>query len=62
MDFEHSAKVRTLQDKLVRFFEEHILPNERAYDEELAENRRRGDAFAPLQLIERLKPKARAAG
>jgi acyl-CoA dehydrogenase len=62
VDFQPTPRVRALEDKLQRFFDQHIVPNERACDEEVAENRRRGEPFAPVQLVERLKPKARAAG
>jgi acyl-CoA dehydrogenase len=62
MEFEYSAKVRELQDKLLRFLDEHIYPNDKAYREEVAENRRRGNPFVPVRVVETLKPKARAAG
>ena len=62
MDFEYSAKVRELREKLLLFFDQHIYPNEKAYREEVAENRRRGVPFEPVRMIEELKPKARAAG
>ena len=61
MDFEYSPRVRSLQAKLLEFFDEHIYPNEARYAAEIAENRRAGDAFKPLRLIEELKPRARDA-
>jgi acyl-CoA dehydrogenase len=62
MDFEFSPRVRDLQGKLNRFFDEHIYPNDHAYEQEIAANRRAGDAFKPSTVIERLKPLARDAG
>jgi acyl-CoA dehydrogenase len=62
MDFEYSARVRELQARLLQFFDEHIYPNEAAYEAEVAANRRKGNAFVPTRLIEDLKLKARAAG
>jgi acyl-CoA dehydrogenase len=62
MEFEYSPRVRELQARLLKFFDEHIYPNERAYEAEIAQNRRNGDAFIPTKVIEDLKGKARAAG
>ncbi|MGH8175102.1 MAG: acyl-CoA dehydrogenase family protein [Steroidobacter sp.] len=62
MKFEYSPRVRELQDKLVRFFDEHIYPNEKAYEHEIATNRRNGEAFKATTVIEKLKPLARDAG
>ncbi|MEH6570855.1 MAG: acyl-CoA dehydrogenase family protein [Halioglobus sp.] len=57
--FEHSDKSQQLQARLGEFMNEHIYPNETAYNQQLhgAENR-----FAPLPLMDELKDKARAAG
>jgi acyl-CoA dehydrogenase len=62
MDFEFSPRVRELQAKLNRFFDEHIYPNEHVYEQEVAANRQAGDAFKPVAIIEKLKPLARDAG
>ena len=62
MDFEYSPRVRELQARLLQFFDEHIYPNEKAYEAEVAANRRNGDAFVPTKVIEDLKAKARSAG
>jgi acyl-CoA dehydrogenase len=62
MDFEYSDKVKTLQQKLLRFMDEHIYPNEHRYEEEVEENTKRGERWTPTRLIEDLKSKARAAG
>ncbi|AOJ02392.1 MULTISPECIES: acyl-CoA dehydrogenase family protein [Burkholderia] len=62
MHFDYTPKVEALRARLNAFFDEHIYPNERAFYEEIARNRRAGDAWQPVELIETLKPKARAAG
>ena len=62
MDFEYSPRVRELQARLLKFYDEHVYPNEQAYEAEVAENRRKGDAFVPTRIVESLKVKARAAG
>jgi len=62
MDFDYSPRVRELQARLLKFFDQHIYPNEKLYEAEVAENRRKGDAFVATQVIEDLKVKARAAG
>lgn len=36
MDFEHSAKVKALQQRLHAFMEEYIYPNEQRYRDEVA--------------------------
>lgn len=61
MDFEYSPRVRSLQARLLAFFDEHIYPNEARYSGEVAENRRAGNAFKTLRVIEELKPRARDA-
>ena len=58
MDFEHSAKVKALQQRLQAFMDVHIYPNETRYREEVMS----GDRWQPTGLIEELKTKARAAG
>ncbi len=62
MHFEHSPKVQQLQARLTAFMDAHIYPNEGRFHQEIAANREKGNAWVPLQLIEDLKPKARAAG
>jgi len=62
MDFEHSPKVKSLQQRLLAFMDEHIYPNEARFLAEIATNRGQGDAWVPTTLIEELKPRARAAG
>ena len=62
MNFDYSPKVAQMRERLLAFFDEHIYPNERRYFEEIEANRRAGNVWQPLQVIEELKPKARAAG
>ncbi|HEY8539589.1 MAG TPA: acyl-CoA dehydrogenase family protein [Steroidobacteraceae bacterium] len=59
---ENTPRSMQLQEKLREFFDQYIYPNRQTYHEQLLENRKRGEPFAPLPLIEELKPKARAAG
>ena len=62
MEFEFSPRVRELQARLLRFVDDHIVPNEKTCEQELAANRRNGNPWVPLQIIEDLKPRAREAG
>jgi len=62
MEFAYSEKVKSLQERLTRFMAEHIYPNEQRFADEVEENTRRGQRWTPTQLIEGLKPKARAQG
>jgi acyl-CoA dehydrogenase len=62
MNFDYSPKVNALRARLLAFFDEHIYPNERAFLEEIAQNRRNGNAWVPTRLIETLKAHAREAG
>jgi acyl-CoA dehydrogenase len=55
MDFEYSAKVNELRERLAAFMTEHIYPSEKLYHDEIAEDR-----WRPVPVIEQLKPKARA--
>ena len=62
MEFEYSARCQALRERLLHFMDTHIYPNDHAYHEEIAENRRKGNPWVPVQVIENLKPKAREAG
>jgi len=62
MDFSYSPRTQELQTKVLRFMDEHIYPNEAAFGAEIEANTNAGKRWTPLQLIERLKPKARAQG
>jgi acyl-CoA dehydrogenase len=57
MHFELSEKTRDLQLRLTAFMDEHIYPNEQRFNDEI-----RRERWSPTQIIEELKPKARAAG
>ena len=57
MDFEFSARTQDLQRRLQIFMDEHIYPNECRFEKEIQKNR-----WSPTNVIEELKPKARAAG
>jgi acyl-CoA dehydrogenase len=57
MTFEFSDKVKDLEQRFDLFLAEHIYPNERRYHDEIARDR-----WKPSQIVEELKPKARAAG
>jgi acyl-CoA dehydrogenase len=61
MDFAYSDKVRSLQERLLRFMDDHVYPNEGRHEEEIEANRRKGDPWMPLRLVEELKAKARDA-
>jgi acyl-CoA dehydrogenase len=62
MDFSYSAKSVELQQRMEAFFGEHIMPNERRYQQDIDANTRAGKRWTPTAIIEELKPKARAAG
>ncbi len=62
MNFEYSDKVKDLQKKVSAFMQEHVVPREGRFYEEIAENRAKGNPWIPTQIVEELKPKARAAG
>ena len=62
MNFDYTPKVQELRQKLTSFFDDHIYPNERVFNSEVAANRANGNAWMPTELIEALKEKARDAG
>ncbi len=55
MNFEYSAKTKELQKRLSDFMDKNIYPNEQAFHEEINS----GDRWQPLELIEKLKEKAK---
>jgi acyl-CoA dehydrogenase len=57
MNFDHTDKVTALLERLRAFMDEHVYPNEARFYQEIENNR-----WAPTQMIEELKPKARDAG
>jgi acyl-CoA dehydrogenase len=63
MEFEYSDRCKALQEKLLKFMDEHIYPNEKRYKEEIRRNgEEKGNRWLPTNVIEELKPKARALG
>ncbi len=56
--FARSDKVQDLARRLAGFMDEHIYPNEAAFQRQVAE----GDRWQPTAIVEELKRKARAAG
>jgi acyl-CoA dehydrogenase len=58
VNFELSEKTAAYQQRVQKFMDEHIYPNEALFHEQVSE----GDRWAPVKLIEALKPLARAAG
>ncbi|NMM38069.1 MAG: acyl-CoA dehydrogenase [Glaciimonas sp.] len=63
MDFAYSDRCKSLQDKLLKFMDEHIYPNENSYKDEVYRNgKEQGNRWIPTRIIEEMKPKARALG
>ncbi|MDE1980660.1 MAG: acyl-CoA dehydrogenase family protein, partial [Betaproteobacteria bacterium] len=62
MDFNHSEKVRALQERVSAFMDAHIYPNEARFAAEVEANRKAGNAWQPTRVIEELKAEARKAG
>ena len=62
MDFDYSPRTKELQLQVRRFMDEHVYPSEPAYKAELEANTAAGKRWSALQTIEKLKPKAKAAG
>src|SRR5215207_441321 len=58
MNFEYSDKCKDILARLEAFMRENIYPNEAVHTREIES----GDRWEPLQLIEELKKKAKAAG
>ncbi len=59
MDFELSPRTKELQAKLTAFMDEHVYPNEAAYEEQLNGQDNR---WQLPQIVEDLKTEARAQG
>lgn len=58
MHFAYSDRANEYRKRLLAFMDEHIYPNEKLYERQIAE----GDRWQPVPILEELKPKARAAG
>jgi acyl-CoA dehydrogenase len=59
VDFEHSARSKEFQDKLLKFMDEHIYPSERIYAEQMMSQ---ADVHEMPPVMEELKRKAREWG
>lgn len=62
MDFSPSARAADLTARVAAFMAEKIEPIEADYHRDLAEQRRTGDPWQPLPVLEELKASARARG
>jgi acyl-CoA dehydrogenase len=63
MNFDYSERCTELQARLLAFMDEHIYPNETAFQAEVKRNGvERGNRWIPTELVERLKPLAQAQG
>ena len=62
MDFGFSPRTQDLQQRVGAFMHDHVYPAEDRYHAEIEANTAAGKRWTPLQTIEQLKPKARAAG
>jgi acyl-CoA dehydrogenase len=52
MEFEYSDRCKELQGKLLKFMDEHIYPNEKAFTQEVYRNgKEKGNRWIPTQLI-----------
>src|SRR5260221_9793546 len=58
MNFDYSPRTKELIAKLEAFYREFVYPNEAVY----ATQNANPDRWKPIQIVEDLKPKARAAG
>ncbi|MFO1329247.1 MAG: acyl-CoA dehydrogenase family protein [Rubrivivax sp.] len=62
MDFSYSPKVVALQQRVMAFVQEHVVPAETSFKEEMTAMRAAGNPWQPTQTMERLKERAKAAG
>lgn len=58
MNFDYTPKTKDLIARVKEFMDAHVYPNEHRFEEEV----NTGDRWQPTQIIEELKPKAKAAG
>jgi acyl-CoA dehydrogenase len=57
MEFEYSDRCKDYMERVQRFMDEHIYPNEAAFHEQIAQ----GDRWQPVPIVEELKKKAKEA-
>jgi alkylation response protein AidB-like acyl-CoA dehydrogenase len=62
MDFEFSDKTKELMARLQRFMDQHIYPNEKTYEAQMAAFRAQGNPWQVPQILEDLKPLAKKEG
>lgn len=62
MDFQHSDKVKSLQQRLNAFMDEYVYPAEAVFDAQMDAARESGNRWQPAPVIEALKQKAKAVG
>jgi len=62
MDFDYSPKTKELQARLRQFMDDNVYPSEKMFAEELAANTVAGKRWGPLQVVEKLKARAKADG
>jgi acyl-CoA dehydrogenase len=63
MEFDYSERCKALQQKLLKFMDEHIYPNEKTYKQEVDRNgEEKGNRWLATSIMEDLKPKARTEG
>ena len=62
MDFSHSPKVLALQDRVMTFVREQVLPAESQFKAEMDAFRASGNPWQNTPTLERLKASAKAAG
>jgi acyl-CoA dehydrogenase len=58
MNFDYSEKTQEYRERVAAFMDRHIYPNEQRFHDEVAA----GDRWQPTQIVEELKPLARAEG
>ena len=59
MDFNYSKESLELQESLIKFFDDHIYPNEDSYDKAIEES---GDPLHIPDVLDELKEEARKIG
>ncbi|CAE6826648.1 acyl-CoA dehydrogenase family protein [Paraburkholderia nemoris] len=62
MNFQHSDKVKSLQQRLNAFMDEHVYPAEAVFEAQMDAARESGNRWQPAPVIEELKQKAKAVG
>jgi len=62
MDFQHSDKVKSLQQRLNAFMDEYVYPAEATFEAQMDAARDSGNRWQPAPVIEELKQKAKAVG